>query len=186
MRNVLKKAGPHLTVSGILSLCFGLLVFLWPGISLSALEWICGISLIVQGLFYVRAVCTHRQVVQRGTLLFLVGVIFIAGGLFAILYPDMTALLLVKIMGVTWFLAGVLQVLLALRLRREIPRENWLFMAGVISLVAGVFVVLQPDLGAVSLTWLIALYAVLFGMLIIGLGNATRNWWQYFDEDVFQ
>jgi hypothetical protein len=57
----------------------------------------------------------------------------------------------------------------AVRLRRVVINEWWLSVSGIASLVFGVVLSVAPGAGALARIWLMAGYAVIFGLLLIGL-----------------
>ena len=104
-----------------------------------------------------------------------VGLLGIAVGAFTFLLPGMTALILLLTIG-GWAVAiGVLQIVGAIRLRKEIDNEWLLILSGVVSVLFGVAIVAQPGAGAVALVWLIGAYAIIAGVLYIGLAFRLRK-----------
>ena len=70
---------------------------------------------------------------------------------------------------------GILEVVAAFRLRRAIQNEWWLVLSGIASLVFGILLVVSPGAGALALIWLIAAYAIVFGVLPLGLAFRLRG-----------
>jgi uncharacterized membrane protein HdeD (DUF308 family) len=66
-------------------------------------------------------------------------------------------------------------VLTAIRLRQEIQNEWALVLAGIASLALGVLLMARPGAGALALLWLIASYAVVFGLLLVALALQVRG-----------
>jgi len=118
--------------------------------------------------------------------LLLLGIINGTAGLFAVFYPGITSLFLIKVMGATWLVAGLIQVIAAIQLRREIVGEVWLGIAGLASVLVGLFVLVNPASSALALLWLIGLYAVLFGIVMIIFGIRAKRWRRSFYEDIMQ
>jgi uncharacterized membrane protein HdeD (DUF308 family) len=83
--------------------------------------------------------------------------------------PGLTALVLLYIIAAWALLTGVLQLVAAVRLRKVIHDEWWLILSGVASLIFGVLLLVMPGAGALALVWLIAAYAIVFGVLMIAL-----------------
>jgi uncharacterized membrane protein HdeD (DUF308 family) len=105
----------------------------------------------------------------------LLGVVGVAAGIITLFYPGITALALVLIMGANAVVSGALEISMAVRLRREIRGEWLLGLAGAVSIAFGVLVFLFPGAGALALVWLIAVYAILSGVLFIALGLRLRS-----------
>jgi len=75
-----------------------------------------------------------------------------------------------------WAVAtGVLEIVAAIRLRKEIEGEWLLILGGLVSVVFGVILMAQPLAGALAVLWLIAIYAVIFGVLLVILAFRVRN-----------
>jgi uncharacterized membrane protein HdeD (DUF308 family) len=75
-----------------------------------------------------------------------------------------------------WAIAtGVLEVAVAIWLRRELRGEWLLALGGIVSVVFGVFLIVRPGEGAVAVVWLIGLFAIVFGVALIGLGLRLRR-----------
>ncbi len=63
----------------------------------------------------------------------------------------------------------------AIRLRREIANEFWLILAGVISVLFGLYVILFPGSGALALIWAIGVFAILQGAVLLMLSLRLRR-----------
>jgi uncharacterized membrane protein HdeD (DUF308 family) len=49
-------------------------------------------------------------------------------------------------------------------------------LAGIASVVFGAILLIQPAAGALALIWLIATWAIVFGILLMILAFRMRNW----------
>jgi uncharacterized membrane protein HdeD (DUF308 family) len=75
-----------------------------------------------------------------------------------------------------WWLVvrrGILAILFG---RNEITNEWFLALGGVLSIGVGILLFLQPAAGSLALIWIIAGYALVFGILLVILGIRLRNW----------
>jgi uncharacterized membrane protein HdeD (DUF308 family) len=99
----------------------------------------------------------------------------IAAGIFTLLWPGMTALILLLFIAAWALVMGIFQVIAAIRLRKEIENEWLLGLSGVISMIFGVLMFLQPGAGALAVIWIIGAYAIFFGVLLIVLGLRLRR-----------
>jgi uncharacterized membrane protein HdeD (DUF308 family) len=93
----------------------------------------------------------------------------------ALLWPDSTALALLWVIAVWAVLTGVLEIIAAVRLRRVLDNEWLLLVAGALSVVFGLILMIWPRSGAVGLVWLIGIYAIAFGIVLLGLALRLRG-----------
>jgi uncharacterized membrane protein HdeD (DUF308 family) len=70
---------------------------------------------------------------------------------------------------------GFLRIAAAIRLRREISGEVWLALSGGLSVLFAIMLMMRPAVGAITLVWVIAGYALILGVLEIMLGVELRS-----------
>src|SRR5690242_15644046 len=75
------------------------------------------------------------------------GITAIVLGVLLLAYPGVTALVLVAVMGIYWLVEGVFDVILAIVHRA--PRWGWRLASGIVSAIAGLFILAYPILGTV-------------------------------------
>jgi uncharacterized membrane protein HdeD (DUF308 family) len=165
-----------LAVRGALAVLFGLAALIWPHITLRVLVWLFGFYAVVDGLLALAALLVGgRQVSGRRGWLIFEGIVGIAAGVFAFLWPGITALVLVYLIAAWAVVTGLLEVVAAIVLRRELHGEWLLALAGVLSVAFGVFLAVRPGEGAIALVSLIGLFAIVFGVALLALGARLRQ-----------
>jgi uncharacterized membrane protein HdeD (DUF308 family) len=152
---------------GLAAVLFGVLAFAWPSLTLTVLVLFWGAYALVDGVLALVAAFRTQHDHRWGLLL--EGIVGIGAGVVTFVYPDLTALVLVYIIGAWALITGVLELVAAVRLRRIIENEFWLVLGGIASVLFGVVLFIAPGAGALALVWLIAAYAIVFGVLMIGL-----------------
>jgi uncharacterized membrane protein HdeD (DUF308 family) len=165
-----------LALQGVLALTFGIVAMLLPGATLLVLVAFFAAWMFVGGGVSVYAAIKHRNTDKAWWIVLLLGLVSLAAGVIAVLNPDITILVLVLLMGANALVTGILQIVMAIRLRKSIEREWLLALAGVVSLIFGVLVFLFPAAGALAMVWLVSFYAVFTGVLLVTLALRARKW----------
>jgi uncharacterized membrane protein HdeD (DUF308 family) len=83
--------------------------------------------------------------------------------------------MLVRLIAVWAMATGLLRIVAAIRLRKEISGEVWLALSGLASLVFAFMIMLRPAAGALALVWVIAGCALVLGASLVMLGLELRN-----------
>jgi uncharacterized membrane protein HdeD (DUF308 family) len=161
---------------GLFAVLFGIAAFVWPGLTLLSLVWLFGIYAVLDGIFSIVSAVTNRQENDRWWLLLIEGLIGIAAGVIAFIWPGLTAIALVYLIAAWAILTGIFEIAAAIRLRKEIEGEWLLVLSGILSLIFGVVLMIWPASGALALLWVIAAYAIVFGVMLIILGFQLRGW----------
>ncbi len=176
MRFALARNWWSLVIRGLLGIVVGILTFLWPGITLAALVFLFAGYALVDGVVSlagaVRAVAAH----ERWGALLLEGIFGIAAAIITVLWPAITALSLVYIIGAWAMVTGVLEIVAAVRLRRHISGEWLLLLGGIASVLFGVLVIAAPLAGALVIALWFGAYALVFGVILVALGFRLRSW----------
>jgi uncharacterized membrane protein HdeD (DUF308 family) len=163
-----------LLLRGVAAILFGVLALIWPGVTLVALIALYAAYALVDGGLALVAAFRGGARVSRGWLV-LMGLFGIAAGVITIILPGLTALVLVLVIG-AWNLArGVVEIIVAIRLRKEIDNEWLLIASGLLSVIFGAALIARPEAGALALVWVIGSFAVVFGVLIVALSIRLRG-----------
>jgi uncharacterized membrane protein HdeD (DUF308 family) len=173
--NVLSHYWWMLALRGLVAIAFGvLLVFMLPGMTLLTLVFLFGAFAIFNGvLALIHAFSAPKGYPRFGALIF-TGIISIAAGVVAFVWPGITALSLVLLIAVWAIVNGLCEIATAVRLRRVIRHEWLLALAGVLSVLLGIVMLLHPGAGALFLVWWIRAFAIAFGVLLIALAFRVR------------
>jgi len=159
---------------GIVAVLFGLAALFWPGPTIFVLIVFFGAYAVVDGIFAIVAGIRGSGSGRRWLLL-VEGVLGVFAGLFTFFWPGMTALVLLYVIALWAIVTGVLKMIMAISLRREIENEWLMVLSGVLSVLFGVLLAVMPGVGLLSLVWLIGIYALIFGVALIVLGFRVRG-----------
>lgn len=163
-----------LLLRGIAGVLFGVLAFIWPGLTLLSLTLLWGAYALADGAAALWAGITGSVAGSRGWLIF-IGVLGIAAGIIAFIWPGGTAGALLLVIGAWAIAIGILQIWGAIQLRKEIEGEWLLILSGVVSILFGLLVAMQPLAGALAVVWMIGTFAIVFGITQIILSFKLRQ-----------
>jgi uncharacterized membrane protein HdeD (DUF308 family) len=161
---------------GVLAILFGVSAFIWPGITWLTLIFLFGLYAIADGLIAIWTGFSRTRESPRWWTFLLEGLLSIGAGVVALIWPDLTTLVLIYMIAFWAVFTGVLEIVAAIRLRHEITNEWFLALGGVLSIGLGILLFLQPAAGSLAIIWMIAGYALLFGILLVILGIRLRTW----------
>ncbi|XSG83523.1 MAG: HdeD family acid-resistance protein [Methyloligella sp. ZOD6] len=157
-----------LGLRGVFGIAFGLICLMVPGVALLTLVLLFSAYMLVDGVFAIIAGVRQASHGERWGLLIFEGVISIAAGVIAFLWPDITLLVFMYLIAFWAVLSGFLMLSAAFSLNVEHGRW-WLALGGIASIVFGIALMVVPLIGAIVLTWWLGAYAIVFGILLLVL-----------------
>ena len=163
-----------LALRGLVGILVGLVAFFLPLPTLTALVWLFGAYAFLDGLFNLIAVWRKTSARPWWSLL-LEGIAGVAAGVVSFVWPGITAIALVYLVAAWALITGVLGIISAIRLRKEIKGEWLLVVASVLSVLLGVVLAIAPGAGAIGLVWYFGAYAMAFGVLLVVLSFRLRS-----------
>jgi uncharacterized membrane protein HdeD (DUF308 family) len=164
-----------LVIRGIIAIIFGILTFVWPAMTLAVLVLLFGAYAFVDGAMNLIGIFRRSSQQERWWALLLEGLVGIAAGLVTFFWPAITALALVYVIAAWALLTGIFEIIAAVRLRQELSGESLLIFSGILSVILAVVFAAMPLLGALSITFAIGTYAIIFGVLMVSLGFRLRS-----------
>jgi uncharacterized membrane protein HdeD (DUF308 family) len=167
-----------LLVRGLLAILFGVLALAWPGATLFALIVMFGAFALVNGLLAIIAALLGRTEGIPWWALLVEGILSVGIGIATFAWPGLTGILLLYMIAFWSIATGVFEIIAAIRLRQVITGELLLGFGGVLSILFGFLLLIYPATGALAVAWLIGIYAILFGGMLIALSFRLRSLWQ--------
>ncbi len=162
-----------LALRGVFGIVFGLMAFLLPGVTLASLTLLFAVYMLADGVFAIVAGIRAAAHHERWVLLMLEGLVDLAAGAAALLWPGITVLVMVALLGIWAVVSGFLLLMAAFRLHAGHGR--WLLVVpALLSMIWGVLLYLSPGLGALVLTYWVGGYALAFGALLLVLARRLR------------
>lgn len=178
-RSALSALRIALGASGAVSLIVGILILVWPGRTAMVVTGIIAVYAVVAGIIYGSVGFLSGSL--RGSSRFAhigLGVLFVVAGIIAFfnlaVTTEFVAVFLGVLVGIMWVVEGIV----ALSTLGVAPSAGWSIFFAIVSILAGVLLLLSPLLAAVLLFWLLGISLVVIGVFqivrAITLGRATR------------
>jgi uncharacterized membrane protein HdeD (DUF308 family) len=171
----LKRHWWVVVLRGIAAIVFGILAFVYPGLTIAVLVLFFGAWVLVDGVFRVIGAIGGRATDPEWGWHLVIGILGIVIGLLTFHAPAITALALVIYIAAWALMIGATEIAVAIKLRREIKGEWFLILMGLVSILFAVMLLWNPIPGALALVWLIGSYAIVFGILAIIFGIRLRG-----------
>jgi len=176
--NVLARVGRHwgwMMAFGIISLLAGVAVLVWPGRTLIVVAVLFGIQLVVTGIFrFVAAFASEDLTGGTRVLLAVLGVLSLIIGLYAVRHVLVTLLALALLFGIYWIVNGAVELFMALS-ARGVPGRGWTVVMGVISMLAGLLVLVYPAISLLTLVVVLSVWLLVLGLMEITLAIRARS-----------
>ncbi len=163
-----------IALRGVFAIVFGIVALVLPGATMLALVLLFAAYMLLDGIFAIVAGVRAIRRQDRWGWLIVEGVVDLIAGAIAVVWPLVTVIAFVLLLGAWAIVSGAL--LFGASFRLHIAHGRWLMaLAGGISVVWGVLAILRPLTGAVALTWLLGGYALLFGAVLVALAFRLRG-----------
>lgn len=176
MDTMLTRNWGWLALRGLAALTFGILTLMNPAISLAVLVFLFGAYAFVDGIFLGVAAVANRRGESQWVALLLAGIAGVIIGAITFFWPQITATALLWFIAAWALVMGIGELVGAVRLRKVISGEWMLGLAGLVSIAFGVLLIARPMIGALAVAIWIGAFAIVFGILQIGLAFRLRAW----------
>lgn len=161
---------------GILAILFGVVTVIMPGIALLSLILVFAFYAISDGVFGFVSAFRREPGQPPWWAMLLQAVFSLIAGLLALFMPGITAMALLYLIAGWAIATGVMQIVAAIRLRKQITGEWAMILMGLLSIAFGVLAAIFPSAGALAVLLWIGAYMFVFGILLISLGIRLRKW----------
>ncbi len=175
MMQIVSRDWQAVALRGVIALVLGCLIIAWPGLTVGVFLLLFGVFAFVDGFFSVFDALARARRRARWLPRMLMGLFGIGVGVVTFVWPDVTATVLVYIIA-AWALAmGIFEIVAAIEFRREITGEWLLAVVGILSVLFGLILFVNPVAGALALATLIGIYFIILGVLLLILAFQLRG-----------
>jgi uncharacterized membrane protein HdeD (DUF308 family) len=163
-----------IVLRGVCTIIFGLIALFMPGVTLLGLVLLFAAYMLVDGILAIVAGVRAARHHERWGWLIVEGIVDLIAGAIAVIWPLVTILAFVWLLGAWAIVSGAL--LFGASFRLHIPHGRWLMaLGGAISVIWGILLMIWPVVGALVMTWWMAAYALFFGVALLILGFQLRG-----------
>lgn len=175
MENLLARNWWIVAIQGVLAIIFGIIALVWPSVTVAVLVYLYGIYAIITGVLYlVTSFSGAWGQNGRGWQAFS-GAVSIIAGVVVLVWPKISVLVLIYIMGFWAILMGIFAIVAGIQLRREIADEWLLIIGGIVLGILGILLFVWPAASATALVRLLGIFTVAAGIPLIGLALRLRS-----------
>jgi uncharacterized membrane protein HdeD (DUF308 family) len=158
-----------LTVRGVLAILFGIAAVFWPGITILTLLYLFSAYVLVGGIV---DIVQGISGVGKGGMWFLtliLGFLEMGVGVYLLRHPGVSFATFILLIGFTLIFRGVFEVIGAFGDHFMASHRAMLIIGGVLSALAGILMLFQPAAAGVAFVWIVGLYALITGPILIAL-----------------
>ena len=160
-----------LLARGIIAVIFGLAALFWPRLTLLVLIYIFGVYALVDGIITIYLAFQERNMQTNWWMVLLEGIAGVIVGILVFIWPAITALVLLYLIAAWALITGIIELVAAFT-----TGMGWLLaLAGALSILLGIVLFARPVAGILSLVWLIGIYAIVWGALLIVRAFQARS-----------
>ena len=166
-----------IVAQGVMAILFGIAALFWPdttvrvfAVLFGAFVLVWGITLLIKGLFNM-----PKRHLWWLELIF--GVLILGLGVFLVRNPGVTLAWLILMVGFTFIARGIVDVIEAFFSKdKAVKNSRWVYLlSGLVSFVAGIIVLLHPVTSGLAFIWVVGLYTIIEGVILIVLAKKFRD-----------
>jgi uncharacterized membrane protein HdeD (DUF308 family) len=168
-----------LVLRGIVAILFGIAAVFWPGITILTLLYLFSAFLLVSGLFGL--IYGIGRLGREGTSILtrimapLLGLLEIGIGVYLLRHPHVTFATFILLIGFALIIRGVFQVVEGLFEEGPSTYRIVMVLVGILALAAGILVLFQPAASGVAFVWILGIYAIVAGALMLASAVETHR-----------
>ena len=165
-----------LLLRGVVAGLFGLLCFVYPGVTLTRLVILFGSYMVIDGLLAIAAAITRAKTQERWWSTLIEGIAGSIIGVLILAWPGITAFALLYLIATWAIVTGFFKILAAVRLRKHILGEWLLLASGATSVFCGLLLSFMARGGALAVLFWIGAYALTIGIFLVVVALRLRRW----------
>jgi len=165
----------ELVLRGMVIIVFGILAMIYPGLTLSVFIIFFGAFAFIEGIFQMVGSFAAKADNPQWSLMFISGLFSFFVGAIVLAWPGMSALVLLWFIAAWFLINGTVQVVFGLRSHEGGSKMGIHVLGGIIGIMFGLMAFMWPGATAISIVWIVGLFAIFFGIQLMVLGFLSRG-----------
>ncbi len=176
MRHIIKQSTWSVLLRGAIAIIIGIFALTYPKMTLSILVGLFGIYVFINGLLAIIFSLYGRQYQDKNWWFYLAeGLFGLAIGIIVFTLPVITSMVLIYLIATWAIITGLIQIFAYIKLQKIFQHEVLILISGLLSLIIGIILFRFPLGGIMTVTWIIGLYVLIYGILCIVSALGTRK-----------
>lgn len=160
---------------GVVSILFGILALFWPGLTVGLLVILFSIFILIWGVIGIIVSISSTSTDKFWWLELIFSILAIGLAVYLLRNPVVAAMIWIFSIGLTFLVRGVVDILEGLFDGNRTGGDRVLaFILGALGIVAGIITLLYPVSAGLAVVWIIGLYALLYGSLLIAFSFRAK------------
>lgn len=168
----LKDMWGALAIRGMAAILFGIAAVFWPQITLVTIVYLFGAYILVSGVVNLVAGLTNlkeEKTIWTRILVLLVALVELGIGVYLLRHPLVTFATLVLLIALALIIRGLFEIFTGIFGEGSASYRTLVVLGGLVAGVVGVILLLQPASAGVTFVWVLGLYALITGPLLVAL-----------------
>lgn len=166
MELVTKPSRNAILIRAITNIIFGLLVLLFPGLSLLILAFAFAINIMIVGLFMIFEPAFDSKN-KHAVLAVILGLATVAVGVYVMSRPLSGITILSYIIAAWALFYGLVDLFLGFKLADNKDNHGWIFViTGLLSTIFAIYLAFNPIEGSLAIVWVLGIYALAVGVVL--------------------
>ena len=163
----------HVAVRGLLAAALGIACLVWPWVTIGVAVALFAIYCFADAITQVVRLFDAADTGSQRVLMILMALLDVAAGIVAVGYPGLTAGVLVIVIGLWAIISGTAE--LAAAWNGRVSGSGWLTVGGLLSIAAGVLLLIWPGIGAVSIAVVFGAFLAAYGLTMLAAAAMTPS-----------
>ena len=164
-----------LTLKGVLAVIFGIVAIFFTQSAILGLVLYFGLLAIFGGLFLIIGAFAHKKANPNWGWWLFEGLLDIIFGVMVLAFPAISVQILILFIGLWALFIGVAQIVSSFSVVKEGSGRWFVLINGLLSVIFGFLIVFNPFAGAIAITMIIGIFAVVYGIFAIMTSLQIKN-----------